>query len=179
MSLHELAALGKSSEIAALKPQAHDFLLRNHLQQTPLGVAICGNHIKTVEVLLDAGAAASIFVSGYATGSLVCTLPQTAQPPSSVFTHPPPLLGSSPECLAKLDDHLCDHIKTLAALKVAKAAAAAAALAQAQATKDPSDPGGAGGGATGKTAPPFNPFPLHLQVRFINFSIIRKSLTLF
>jgi hypothetical protein len=59
------------------------FLTRNDLQQTPLGLAVSKGNQKEVEAFLSDGAASSVFVNGYFPNSLVCTLPQTAQPAST------------------------------------------------------------------------------------------------
>ena len=55
------------------------FLTRDCNQQTPLGLAIRNNDINAVKSYLLEGAASSVFIEGYMTKSLVCTLPQTAQ----------------------------------------------------------------------------------------------------
>ncbi len=60
-----------------------NFLTKNNLQQTPLCEAIVSNNCDAVKELLLEGAAASIFIMGYFPESLVCTLPQTAQPDSN------------------------------------------------------------------------------------------------
>ena len=50
---------------------------------TLLGVAIVEKNDRAVQALLELNAADSIFVEGYLADSLVCTLPQASQPPST------------------------------------------------------------------------------------------------
>ena len=89
------------------------FLVKNPSQQTPLGEAIINNDLEQVKILLEEGAASSIFIQGYFPGSLVCTLPQTSQPVSNCFNHPPPFHNQNPDILKLLDDALVAHITRL------------------------------------------------------------------
>jgi hypothetical protein len=116
-TLHILARNGTAAEIKNLNPTPEMLLQRNERQETPLATAILGNNDSTIFALLESGAANSIFVTGYMPGSLVCTLPQTSQPPSRAFEHPPPFVGSSKEVLERIDEALFDHIHKLQAEK--------------------------------------------------------------
>ena len=62
---------------------------------------------------MEHGASFSIFVEGYLPQSLVCTLPQASQPPSSVFQHDPPLLDSQPDVLDMIDSALVEQLDVL------------------------------------------------------------------
>jgi hypothetical protein len=107
-----------------------DVLQRDSEQNTPLARclrSLAHSHphspshsaIRSLHTLLEANAAASIFVKGYSPGSLICTLPMAQQPPSSVFTHPPPVQVPS-DTLALLDSHLAQYVTSLYELKVKK-----------------------------------------------------------
>lgn len=157
-TLHVLARQGKVKEIRDIKPPLEALLQRNEFQQTPLTVAILEKQRETVETLLEYGAAETVFVAGYLPNSVVCTLPQASQPPSSVFQHPPPLMDTDPILLSKLDDAVCAYIKSLAALKVKKAADEAALAAAL----------GSSSGPNPITKTPFNFFPTKLKVLLLH-----------
>ena len=129
---------------------------KNDKNQTLLAEAIIQNDEKSIDSLLAIGAAKSIFVQGYFPGSLVCTLPQTSQPPSGVFDHPPPLTTSSAVTLSKLDDAMCVHIESLKQHKI-QLVAAKSNNSQPTAILAPSQP-------SAPATPPFNPLPATLQV---------------
>ena len=157
-TLHTVCQDGNSDDIRRLKPTAEMLLQRNDDQQTPLAVAIIGGSLQNIETLLEVGASKTIFVKGYSDGSLVCTLPQASQPPSSVFHHQPPHKSTDDIVISKIDEALCTQIKHLRDEKIAAAAAAAAALVASSTSRSPAS----GGSAT--SSPVFNPLPDHLKV---------------
>jgi len=110
---------GSISAIAQANPDV--VYLRDQQQATPLAAAIKENSPSCVSVLLESGAASSVFVHGYADGSLVCTLPMAVQPPSSAFQHPEPLRNVDPSIIEALDESLSAHVKQMVADEEAEA----------------------------------------------------------
>ena len=107
---------------AAAKGESNDAIfLRDDEQCTALGTAIKKSSYPLVSTLLgECGAAASVFVHGYAEGSFVCALPITVQPPSSVFKHPEPVRDVDPKIISALDEHLATYIREMVATEEAK-----------------------------------------------------------
>jgi len=96
-------------------------LLRDDSHSTPLSAAIkLGNVDKVSALLALPEASASVFVHGYASNSLVCTLPLATQPSSSIFTHPPPI-SVEPALLELLDDAVASNVKKMVANEEAEA----------------------------------------------------------
>ncbi len=99
---------------------AAKFLLRNESKQTIFAEVLNARDDLVAKSYLKEGCANSIFVKGYGPNSVVCTLPQARQPPSSVVIHPDPLLGTSPEVMQDIDEALAAHIDNLARESAAK-----------------------------------------------------------
>jgi hypothetical protein len=89
------------------------WLTRNELQQTPFSEALIRRDEGEITSYLSLGSACSVFVHGYLPDSLICTLPQTVQPPSTVFRHPPPLKDTPTDIMHKIDVELETWIQAL------------------------------------------------------------------
>ena len=88
---------------------------RDEKQNTSLCRAVMEGSGQEVQSLLSLGAAASVFVHGPRSGSLMCTLPMTVQPQSDAFPYPTvPFTGCSGEILGLLDEACSQHILQLA-----------------------------------------------------------------
>ena len=163
-----------AGSIAAIAQENPEVVFsRDQDHATPLAAAIKENSHPCVAALLEAGAAASVFVQGYTEGSLVCTLPMAVQPSSSVFQHPEPLRNVDPTIIDAIDESLSTHVKQMVADEEAeatrirlaeekekrrKAGAASVTVGGTPAA------GATTGGATTTTSSPFNHYPASLNV---------------
>jgi hypothetical protein len=165
-----------TGSIAAITQANPDVVyLRDQQQATPLAAAIKENSTSCVSALLKAGAVSSVFVHGYADGSLVCTLPMAVQPPSSAFQHPEPLRDVDPSIIEALDECLSDHVKQMVADEEAEATRIRLAEEKEKKRKAaPSTATGAQSATTAAASAPFNHYPPSL-----NAGDIGKFLILF
>ena len=101
--------------LASLDRSEFQHLARDKEQETPLWACLRNPKGRgALTILLENGAARSIFVKGYAPDSLVCALPMAEQPESSVHLWPPPI-SIDAERLHVLDTALAYHIAQMAA----------------------------------------------------------------
>ena len=129
-------------------------LHKNAHNQTPLTESIISGKIDAIANLLKIGAAKSVFVAGYLPGTLVCTLPQASQPPSSVFTQPSPFTDTSLQLLDLIDESICARIEEMKREKIQFLAAASATALPLNSTNQTSL----------SRITPFNFFPPFLKV---------------
>ena len=96
-----------------------------------------------------------MFVKGYSSSSIVCTLPQAQQPPSTAFNHPPPFKESSRAVIDAIDLTLSSHVEDL----VREAALRAVKVVSGQSSTQASAMAQSAAAAT-----PFNAFPAALKI---------------
>ena len=108
-------------EASGVDPEA--IFARDSEQCTPLAAAIKHASTPLVHALLEkCDAAASAFVHGHTEGSIVCCLPMTIQPHSTVYNHPEPLKDVDPAIIRAVDEHLADHVGKMVAAEKAETA---------------------------------------------------------
>ena len=174
-----------TGSIAAITQENPDVVYsRDQDHATPLAASIKEKSHLCVAALLEAGAAASVFVQGYTEGSLVCTLPMAVQPSSSVFQHPEPLRNVDPAIIDAIDESLSTHVKQMVADEDAEATRIRLAEEKEKRRKAgaPVTVGGTptagpiAGGAATTTASSFNHYPASLNVGDIGMmSIVNRA----
>ena len=114
----QASKLTELERLISSKTFDHSSLLRFHEERgTPLAAAYSAGNWEAAKMLLEHGAARSIFVHGPTAQSILCTLPQAYQPPSSRFgSKPPPApLATTPaDALRVLDLHLMQYLDSIA-----------------------------------------------------------------
>ena len=114
----QTSKLTELERLISSKTFDHSSLLRFHEERgTPLAAAYSAGNWEAAKMLLEHGAARSIFVHGPTAQSILCTLPQAYQPPSSRFgSKPPPApLATTPaDALRVLDLHLMQYLDSIA-----------------------------------------------------------------
>eukprot|EP01038_Epipyxis_sp_PR26KG_P004361 gene4361-6169_t len=136
LSLHSLVLRSDIESIKAIPVDEleQQLFVRDEFQQSPLASAIriatkalkatkpkdiyndsstISNPVLVVDYLLRNGGTSTVFVKGYLPDSLVCSLPQAVQPHSSVVEFVPPLRGSDPVLISKVDEELSQFVKLL------------------------------------------------------------------
>ena len=82
-----------------------NWLERNDQQETYLTEVLLKEDYQLIQEYLSYGAISSIFVEGYLPNSLLCTLPFTFKPLSTIFQYNKPILNYNKKIISDLDDH--------------------------------------------------------------------------
>ena len=103
-------------------------------------------------------------MEGYSSSSIVCTLPQAQQPPSSAFNHPPPFKDSDQATIDAIDSKLSSHIEDLVREAALRAVQVVSSQSTTQAAATAQSSTAATAQSVAKTATTFNPFLPSLKV---------------
>lgn len=162
----------KNYDIRSLEQHKEDlkYLIRDEKHNTPLASCIKNgidmkstNDFKstsdlkeTLTFILKDGAAASVFVKGYAQDSIVCTLPMAVQPISSCILWPDPIKVDD-DVLSIIDTGLSSYIQSLSDKSKANKAKAASVTVT-------TNNNNANSTTNTASAPSFNHYPTTLKV---------------
>ncbi len=108
LCIFHLFGFARESEVSMSLSQSQSsyWLERNEQQQTHLNELIRQGNLLEISTSFETNSIQSIFVQGYLPNSLICTLPLTIQPPSTIFKHPLPLESCHQEIIEIIDERL-------------------------------------------------------------------------